>query len=122
MPYHDPARPYVNYWFASSEGATLDVFNAMVSENNQKRLAREGGACIMYTHFAKGFVENGKINERFIVLMEHMVSLNGWFVPVHTLLDFILQVRGHHVISSTERNDLERKWIWHKIVHMRGRS
>jgi hypothetical protein len=122
MPYHDPARPYVNYWFASSEGATLDAFNAMLSENNQERLAREGGACIMYTHFAKGFVAKGTINKRFRVLMERMISLNGWFVPVHTLLDFILQVRGNHVISPTERKDLERKWLWHKIVHMRGRS
>jgi hypothetical protein len=122
MPYHDPARPFVNYWFASSEGATVDAFNAMVSENNQERLAGEGGACIMYTHFAKGFMENGKINERFRVLMEHMITLNGWFVPVHTLLDYILHVRGNRVITTSERNDLERKWLWHKIVHAHGRS
>lgn len=27
MPDHDPDRPLVNYWFASSEGAIVDTFN-----------------------------------------------------------------------------------------------
>ena len=62
MPYRDPDRPYVNYWFASSEGAHVDSFNAMISERNQERLKNEGGACIMYAHLARGFLVNGKIN------------------------------------------------------------
>ena len=122
MPYHDTARPYVNFWFAASEGATVHSFNTMLNEKNQERLAMESGACIMYTHFAKGFVQDGKINGRFRDLITQLVSLNGWFVPVRTLLDFIMQVRGTHTISRAERNDLERKWLWHKIVRMRGRS
>ena len=122
MPYHDPARPYVNFWFASSEGANVVSFNGMVSESNQERLRSEGGACIMYTHLAKGFVENGKLDRRFKRLMERIASMNGWFVPVCTLLDFIVEARGNHVITSTERNVLEKEWLWHKIVHMRGRS
>jgi len=121
MPYHDPARPYVNYWFGASEGANIYSFSAMLSEKNQERLVREGGACIMYTHLAKGFLENG-IDERFKVLMKRMSRLNGWFVPVRTLLDFILQVRGDHAITPSERNDLERRWLWHKVVNARGRT
>jgi hypothetical protein len=122
MPYHDPARPYVNYWFAGSEGPNVGSFNAMISEKNQDRLASEGGACIMYTHLACGFFDNGKLNERFRVLMERMSKLNGWFVPARTLLDHILSIRGHHSISSRERKRMERKWLWHKTVHTRGRS
>jgi hypothetical protein len=122
MPYHDAARPYVNTWFAASEGATVDAFNMTLHERNQDRLASQQGASIMYTHFAKGFVENGKVNERFKALLKRMVALNGWFVPVRTLLDFIAQVRGRHVITVGERNELERKWLWHKIVHARGRT
>jgi hypothetical protein len=122
MPYHDPARPYVKYWFASTEGANADSFNAMISERNQERLVSERGASIMYTHFAKGFCLNGKINHRFKVLMERMASKNGWFVPASTLLDFISQVRGHHLITTSERNVLEWKWLWHKIMNVRGRS
>lgn len=122
MPYYDPARPYVNYWFAASEGPRIDSFNAILSEDNQEKLAREGGACILYTHFASGFLEIGKINNRFKVQMERLSKMNGWFVPARTLLDHILSTRGHHSISSSERNRLERKWLIHKIVNTRGRS
>lgn len=122
MPYHDPARPYVNSWFAASEGANIDSFIAMLCEKNQDRLAIEGGACIMYTHFTKGFLAHGRMNERFRALMVRLSRLNGWFVPAHTLLDFIQRVRGSHVITPSERTDLERRWLWHKILHTRGRS
>jgi hypothetical protein len=122
MPYHDPARPYVNNWFASCEGANVDSFNAMISEHNQERLKGERGACIMYTHLANGFQVNGKINDRFKTLLQRMSRLNGWFVPVTTLLDFILQERGNRIITPSERTVLERKWLWHKIAHVRGRS
>lgn len=122
MPYHDLMRPFVNYWFASSEGANVDSFNVTVSEANQDRLAREGGACIMYTHFASRFLENGRLNERFKMLMERLSKMNGWFVPVNTLLDYVLCTRGHHVITQRERSALESRWMWHKISNTRGRS
>ena len=122
MPYRDPARPYVNYWFAASEGPSLKSFTETMSEANQDRLAREGGACIIYTHLASGFVEGGKLNRRFKSLMERISSMNGWFVPVHTLLDYILQIRGEHTITQAERIGLERKWLWHKVFHTNGRS
>jgi hypothetical protein len=123
MPYYDPTRPFVNQWFAASEGPNVTSFNAMVCEQNQDRLVSERGACIMYTHLAAGFLEkDGKINKRFMILMDRMSKLNGWFVPVSTLLDFILQTRGSHVITQAERSSLERRWIWHKIAHTQGRS
>lgn len=122
MPYHDAARPYVNYWFAASEGPNVDSFNAMMSEGNQDRLVREGGACIMYTHFASGFLEGGQISKRFKHLMQRLSKMNGWFVPAHTMLDMIVQVRGEHAITSTERQALERRWLWHKIMNTHGRS
>ena len=122
MPYHDPARPFANYWFAASEGANVSSFTSMTRERNQERLVKEGGACIMYTHFAKGFLDRGRIHGQFKMLMERLSRLNGWFVPVSTLLDFILQARGTHIITQTERCELERRWIWHKVVHTRGRS
>jgi hypothetical protein len=120
MPYHDPARPYVNYWFAASEGPVITSFNLMLSEDNQEKLVTEGGACIMYTHLACGFLENGKINQRFRSLMERLGRTNGWFVPVRTLLDYLLEVRGLHNLADRERKSLERKWLMHKIVNTRG--
>ncbi len=115
MPYHDTNRPLVNYWFASSDGANVNTFNKCISEQNQDRLEKEGGACIMYTHFACGFYENGRINSRFKFLIERLSKKNGWFVPVSTLLDYILQVKSHHNITDKERKRIERKWLLYKI-------
>ena len=115
MPYHDPQRPYVNYWFASSEGANVESFSDCITERNQDRLEKEGGACIMYTHFASGFQEGTRVNPRFESLMERLSKKNGWFVPVSTLLDYLLQKNGHHDITGRERRRLERKWLLHKV-------
>jgi hypothetical protein len=41
---------------------------------------------------------------------------NGWFVPVATLLDHLLAVRGRHEISNAERRRLERKWLLEKLL------
>ena len=115
MPYHDPKRHYVNYWFSSSEGSNVRDFNQCITEQNQDRLEEEGGVCIMYTHFANGFYQNGRINSRFQFLMGRLGKKNGWFVPVSTLLDYLLEIRGHHGITDKEKKQLERKWLWHKV-------
>lgn len=116
MPYFDKKRPYVNYWFASSEGPDVHSFNKTISEENQDRLEQEGGACIMYTHLGAGFFQNGQLNSRFKQLMEQLSRKNGWFVPVSTLLDYILDVRGHYAISDPERWRLEWSWILGKLI------
>ena len=115
MPYYDPARPYVRGWFASSEGPNVETFNRTVSESSQDRLAQEGGACIMYTHFARQFVIDGKIDPRFQALMNRFSRLNGWFVPTHTLLTFLQQGGKPYVITDAERSHLECRWLRHKF-------
>ncbi len=122
MPYHDPKRPYVNYWFASAEGPEVNSFISTLAERNQDRLAAEGGACIMYTHLARGFYQDGQIHSRFRFLMERMSRMNGWFVPVHALLDHLRGLRTRHDINDSQRNNLERKWLMHKIFKTRGTS
>ena len=117
MPYHDPTKPFVNNWYASSEGANVRSFTAMITEASQDQLAAEGGACIMYTHFAHGYVSDGRLDRRFVALMERLASLNGWFVPVRELLDHIRVHRGTHMLTDDERAALERRWLWDKIRH-----
>lgn len=115
MPYNDPFKPYVNYWFASSDGHNIETFNHCLSEKNQDRLEEEGGACIIYTHFASGFLVDGKLNPRFRELMIRLSKKNGWFVPVAGLLDYLLQINTRHDITSAQRRRLEQKWLWEKI-------
>ena len=116
MPYQDPEKSYVNYWFASSEGHNVNVFNKCLSNENQDRLEEEGGACIMYTHIADGFCQNGKISEQFKIQMKRLSSKNGWFVPLSTLLEFLKKENKTQIISNSQRRALEWKWLFDKLI------
>ena len=115
MPYHDPERPYVNRWFASTEGAIISSFVDRLDEGSQERLEAEGGCCIMYTHFGLGFYRDGALHPRFVELMTRLSRRKGWFVPVSTLLDYIEATRGPVVLTRQGRSRLERRWLGHKM-------
>jgi hypothetical protein len=120
MPYFDPRRPYVQAWYSSSEGSNVTRLTTTLSEANQDRLEEEGGACVMYTHFGHGYVENGQLHPRFKALMQRLSRKNGWFVPVSTLLDYLGRQRASLEITDAQRGSLERRWLWEKLF--RGTS
>lgn len=121
MPYVDPARPWVNAWFASSDGPRADILVETLSEVNLERLAEEGGACVIYTHLGQDSCVDGKLHPRLEETMTRLSRMNGWFVPVHRLLDYLVEVKGLHVLTAGQRNRLERRWLWDKI-RTRGRG
>ena len=118
-PYHDPRKPYVNYWFSGCEGAEVHSFCTRLSEANQDRLEEEGGVCIMYTHLAAAFCSGGELNAEFRRLMTRLASKKGWFVPASTLLDRLRAVRGTdgpaYTIQRSERRRMEWKWVRGKL-------
>jgi hypothetical protein len=116
MPYHDPLRPYVQAWFAASNGQLLRDCVSLLSERNQDRLEQSGGACILYTHFGSGFQPGGAVDQRFAQLLRRLAGRNGWFVPVTTLLDHIRAQRGVVTLSAAQRRALEWRWFAHKLV------
>ena len=116
MPYQDLTKPYVNYWFASSEGNNVKMFNKCLSDKNQDRLEEEGGACIMYTHFADGFCQNGKLSEQFKRQMKRLSKKDGWFVTVSTLLEFLKKENKTQIIDNNQRRKLEWKWLFNKLI------
>jgi predicted TIM-barrel fold metal-dependent hydrolase len=69
----------------------------------------------MYTHFGRGFHQEGRLLPRFRELMERLSKRPGWFVPVSVLLDYIRAQRGTVTIQPAERRALERRWLAHKI-------
>lgn len=79
MPYIDPyKKDYSNYWFSSSDGHTVEEFNELLTKENIDKLEKEGGLCIVYTHFAEGFVdENGNLNPEFKNKIEYLSSKSG---------------------------------------------
>ncbi|MDZ4722836.1 MAG: hypothetical protein SGI97_02860 [candidate division Zixibacteria bacterium] len=120
MPYYDPERPFVQAWYASSEGPEIISFNRLLGEANQDRLESEGGACIVYTHLGAGFYKNEKVDSQFVMLMSRLSKKNGWFVPVTGLLDYLRSRNGLHVITERTRARLEWQWLRFKLL--KGRS
>jgi hypothetical protein len=120
MPYADPERPYVACWYSASEGHKAPAFLKTLQDANQDRLEAEGGACIMYTHFGHGYVQDGKLTAEFRRTMERLARKKGWFVPVTTLLDFLADARGVTPLTDDIRGRMETRWLWEKLF--RGTS
>ena len=124
MPWHDPRKHYANYWFSSSDGQNVELFNNLISKKKLDQLESEGGACIVYTHFASGFInEKGEIDPLFKELIVDLASRQGWFVPCGVLLDYILKenprenVKYYYLFKLNFVWDLDRikKFLFHRI-------
>jgi len=120
MPFHDQRRPYVNYWFSSSDGSDCQRFIQLLSKNNIDKLKREKGACLIYTHFAKGFAEkkNGhyRLKKGFVdVIMNLAGCSNVWLPTASELLDRLLACKAVKikqknfdlVIKNEGKSDIE---------------
>lgn len=116
MPYHDPAKPWVPQWFASSAGSDLNQFNQLLSPSNLDSLEESGGACIVYTHFGKGFADSGQTDATFEDRIRDVSGRNGWFVPVYQLLEFLAsQQSGPGILDSKSRHKLETAWLFDRL-------
>ena len=62
----------------------------------------ERGTCIAYTHFAYGFIDKDSktVNYNFNNQLSKLARLDGWFVPVSTILDRFLLLRNVELIST----------------------
>jgi glycosyltransferase involved in cell wall biosynthesis len=112
LPYHDPAKPFVKYWFSSCDGSDVDSFCELLAEANQDKLEREGGVCLVYTHFACGFVKDGVVNSRAERLLRALASRDGWFVPVSQILDHLRTQRQTEHIPNAELITMEGRWAY----------
>jgi hypothetical protein len=119
MPYHDPRRQYVRYWFSASNGATPEQFCRLISEANQDRLAAEGGACIVYTHLGQGF---HPLTAEFRRLLHRLSRMPGWFVPATPLLDLIgAQREWRTVAESRALRRMQWQWAWERSTSTAGK-
>jgi hypothetical protein len=118
QPYHDPSRPYVNFWFTSADGADLERFLANFTVKRLERLEDTGGLCIAYAHFAYEFVENGTVNAEFRKRLEFLATLNGWFAPASQVLDYLRQgaANSQRIITPKRLRQLEGKWLFEKML------
>jgi glycosyltransferase involved in cell wall biosynthesis len=121
MPYHDPTKPLVNAWFSSADGGDKETFCTLLSESNQDTLDAEDGVCLVYTHFACGFSNNGQVDPRVEQLLRRLARKNGWFVPVSQILDFLRDEHGTLAIPTPEIAAMERRWVRERLTVTAGK-
>jgi hypothetical protein len=117
MPYHDPRRPFVNYWFTSTDAPKCHLFVDQLQRERVDRLERAGGVCIMYTHFGYGFAPEGRLNESFLRVMEELADRSVWIAPVSEILDHLRVSLGDTLLTDGERRTLERRWVLDRLRH-----
>ncbi len=107
LPFHDPRRPYVNYWFLTSDGSNLGDFLILTSPENMGRLMRERGTSIVSTHFAYGFTKQTKgkyvLNKDFVERMKYISKLDGYFAPTSEILDRFLALKNLFILPTGDK-------------------
>ena len=117
MPYHDPSKPFVNYWFASSDAGTLERFLNCFTTDNIDRLVDQVGLCIAYVHFGRDFVIDGRVIPEVDQRLRYIASKNGWFAPVSQILDYLRngQSSKERTINPARLRYLEMRWLLGKV-------
>jgi hypothetical protein len=109
MPFHDPRRPYVRYWFGSSDGSDCQRFKMLLSPANIGKLKAERGACVVYTHLAKGFARKRggsyQLDSGFVEVVRNLAAQrSGWFPTASQLLDRLRMIR--QVVVHQHRHEV----------------
>lgn len=117
MPYRDPSRPLVPWWFSASDAEDADAFYRLISPVHQERLEREGGVCIVATHFAKGFVNHGGVVDAIRDRLELLACRPGWFPTVGELLDWMRARQAQDVLPPDEWRRMQ--WTWARDLFLR---
>lgn len=118
MPYRSKQKDkYSNYWFSQSDGSKVDSFNALINKANIDLLEQEHGACLVYTHFAEGFVDGqGRLQPDFEKNIRYLSSKNGWFIPASTLLNYLRNDQtGDGYVNYSYLLRLDILWLYERI-------
>lgn len=116
MPYRDTSRPLVRWWFSATDAEDADAFCRLISPARQEKLEREGGVCIVATHFGKGFVRDGSLLEMFRVRLEALARRPGWFTTVGELLDWMRTQQRDDRLSPAEWRRMQLTWARDLVV------
>ncbi len=116
LPYHDPRRSYVNYWFSSTDASSCTSFVRRLSAPNLDHLEATGGVTILYTHFGNGFCRGGVLDPDFVRTTTDLASRQAWIAPVSEVLDHLRSQLSSTVLTDRERAALEWRWIVDRLV------
>jgi hypothetical protein len=113
MPYRDPRRAYVRWWFSASDAEGGPEFAHLLRPSQQEKLEREQGVCIVATHLAKGFVfRSGEIRPAVRAALEALARRPGWFPTAGELLDWLRERRTGEELPPAEWRRMQWRWAW----------
>ncbi len=96
MPYHDPKKPFVNWWFSASYGEGIRFYQLLKKENISN-LIKEQGASVIHLylrHYVQSNRNKHVVDKLFQNKIEELASYkNIWFTPVYKLLNRIRAMR-----------------------------
>lgn len=111
MPYRDPRRPLIPWWFSASDAEGMTEFNRLLRSENQDKLEREGGICIVATHLGKEYARNGRVHPQTTKLLRELAGRPGWFPTVGTLLEWLRSRRTAETLPPAEWRSMQWRWI-----------
>lgn len=111
MPYRDPARPLVKWWFSATDAEGVSEFNELMQPRNQERLEAEGGVCIVATHLGKGYARDGAVHATARARIEALSRRPGWFPTVGELLDWLRSQREPGTLPAGEWRRMQWRWV-----------
>ncbi len=112
MPYHDPSRPYVRWWFSAVDAEDCRAFNDRLHRAQLDTLESEGGFCIVATHFGKSFARDGELDSVTRERLEDLARRPGWYPTVSELLDYLRSRRVHEGLPRREWEAMQWRWAW----------
>lgn len=110
MPYHDPRRPLVRWWFSAADAEGAEEFVELLPVDAQDRLERDGGVCIVATHLGKGYGVNGAVHAGTRRVLESLARRAGWFPTVGDLLDWLRTQRDGDGLPAAEWRAMQWRW------------
>ncbi len=115
-PYRLDATPEVGAWFSTSDAPDVEAFAKRVTRPALERLEDEGGVCIVSTHLGKGFVRDGRLDERVDAVLRWLAGRPGHFVPVSELLDGLAEQRGRPTLGTGSLLTLESRYLLDRLA------
>lgn len=116
LPYRDPRRPLVPWWFSASNANDVRAFNKLLSRPALDALERDSGVCIVATHLGKGFVSHGGVDGTTERLLRDLSQRPGYFVPVGDLLDWLRTQQGEErVLPAGEWRNMQWRWARQQV-------
>jgi hypothetical protein len=119
VPYRTAGTPGVRAFFPSSFADNVEEFIELLNPARQEQLERERGLAILGTHFGKGFLRNGRVHPGAIEVLTRLSQRPGWFRPLSTLLDYIVDAQGIVLLKGYRLFRLEALWFWHSVRRRR---